>query len=79
MPTGTVEPAQENLCDVADTIRGRLAEIHDCLDRVEGGGSPPTEPKAEAGGLEAVLSTCRIEADRAMNRVDSVVKRIGRL
>ena len=78
MATGTVEPAQENLCDVASTIRGCLAEIHDRLDRVLDRASEP-ETTGEPVGLEAVLSICQTEADRALNRLDGVVRRIGRL
>jgi len=78
MPTGTGEATQENLCAVADSIRARLSEINDCLDRLECCPSG-VEKNLEAGGLEALLNTCRSEADRAKNRLDSAVRRIGHL
>jgi hypothetical protein len=78
MALGTTEPAQENLCDVADAIRGRLAEIHDRLDRLQG--APCAQEKTpESSGLENVLNACRTEAERALNRLDGAVRLIGHL
>lgn len=78
MPTAIVEAAQENLCDVADAIRGLLAEIHDRLDRLEDCQSE-AEKRAESSGLAEVLGTCRSEADSALARIDGIAKRIGHL
>lgn len=78
MPTATTEPAVENLCDVAEVIRSCLGEIHDRLDRLEGC-QAGSEEGPKIGGLEGVLKICQTEADRALNRLDKAVKRIGRL
>ena len=76
MAIGIAQDVQENLLDVATTVRARLSEILDRLDRLEG--SPSVVVK-EPEGLTETLSTCRMAADDAFTRLERIVSRIGRL